>query len=244
MDVRIETAAVSFEHWGERVRPFSGLSLEIKSGEWVMLAGPNGSGKTTLLRVFAGTQRLESGTVSLWGKDPSTVAPAARAALVYAVTQNPLLGTATDLTAFENLYIADGCPRTRRNRLADRYAAVLAPLGLELRLDRRLTTLSGGERQLLALAIASLRPARLILLDEPLAALDPGRAQSALDCIGAMWKSGKTMIQVAHDSRLIATIGTRTVVLANGRIVYDELGSRRSDLLVARAAAGLGQFVS
>jgi putative ABC transport system ATP-binding protein len=227
MSVSIRSARVCFERWGEQICPFDHLDLDIEPGEWVMLAGPNGSGKTTLLRVIAGSQPLEKGTVTVWGLDPARLAPAQRAKLVFSVTQNPLTGTAADLTAFENLFLAEDCPRASRRELRHRYSGLLEPIGLHNALDQSLTSLSGGQRQLLALALASLRPARLILLDEPLAALDPERTKLALETIRILWKSNKTILQVAHNPDLLMEEGMRTVILAGGKFVYDERDTKR-----------------
>jgi len=244
MSVELKGARVSYERWGESICPFDGLDLSIAPGEWVMLAGPNGSGKTTLLRAMAGTQQLDRGRIELWGVDPGSATAAQRTSLVYSVSQNPLAGTASDLTEFENLYLADDCPHRPRAELMERYGAMLQPLGLRGQLTQRLTTLSGGQRQLLAIVMAGLRQTRLVLLDEPLAALDPSREQLALDCIRALWCSGKTIVQVTHDPHLMVSEGTRTLVLADGHFVYDQYANQRDKNGLRDALASARQMFS
>jgi ABC-type uncharacterized transport system ATPase component len=226
MSVEIRGIQVVYQRWGEEICPFDSLSLSIEDGEWVMLAGPNGSGKTTLLRAVAGVQPLRRGEIVLWNdrrtgaqnyEDPSTV---------FLVQQNPLNGTAADLTVFENLYLAESCPRDRTTA-KERCLALLKPLGLANHLNHPVTSLSGGQRQLLAIAIADLRPARLILLDEPLASLDPVRSVMALEGIRDLHRRGKSILQVTHSPELMTTEGTRTIVLDRGELVYDERGNQR-----------------
>ena len=221
MSIQIRSAAVWFDHPGERICPFQNLDFTVEAGEWVMITGQNGSGKTTLLRVIAGTQVLQGGTVSVWGIDPVRMTPSQRAKLVFFVSQNPLAGTAADLTTFENLFLAEDCPRGARKALLMRYARLLEPFGLDHALNQQLALLSGGQRQILALIAASLRPARLILLDEPFAALDSERTTLALQAVHSLWQNGKTVIQVTHDLELTREHGSRKVTLAGGQLVYD-----------------------
>ena len=229
MSIQIQSAAVWFDHLGELICPFRNLDFTVEAGEWVMITGQNGCGKTTLLRVVAGTQVLHGGTVSVWGVDPIRMTPSQRAKLVFFVSQNPLAGTAADLTTFENLFLAEDCPRGSRKNLLTRYTQLLEPFGLEHALNQQLALLSGGQRQILALIVASLRPARLILLDEPFAALDSVRTTLALQAVHSLWQSGKTVLQVTHDLDLTRKHGTRKVTLEGGQLVYDvvlKLGER------------------
>ena len=108
-----------------------------------------------------------------------------------------------------------------KRSLQGKYVEMLNPVGLADRMKQPVQTLSGGERQLLALLIARLRPASLILLDEPLAALDPSKAERCLAEIADLRKAGKTIIQVTHDPELASTLGDRTVVMRAGKIVHD-----------------------
>lgn len=171
----------------------------------------------------------DSGKAKINGKSAREMTAAELAENVFLIHQDPLLGTASDLTVFENLAVADlmGSGESKHSLVA-KYGEMLNPLGLGKRMKQPVQTLSGGERQLLALLIARLRPASLILLDEPLAALDPSKTERCLAEIAELRKTGKTLIQVTHDPRLAATVGDRTVVMRGGRIVLDAGPESRS----------------
>jgi putative ABC transport system ATP-binding protein len=215
----------TYYRWGQRVVAVNDLSIEIQAGEWVMLVGPNGSGKSTLLRLLAKRLPGYAGTISFGDRDIMEMSKGELADHVFYVHQNPLLGTAPDLTVFENLAIAD--TRTgggfvgRRHRLEDRYGELLDPFGLSDRLRQPARNLSGGERQLLAVVVACLRPASTVLLDEPTAALDPENAARCMAAIGGLQKSGKTLLQVTHDLGLTAAWGDRMISLQAGKVVYN-----------------------
>jgi putative ABC transport system ATP-binding protein len=149
---------------------------------------------------------------------------------VFHVHQDPLMGTAPKLTLFENLMVADHQAQaegTSRRELAEKYHELLRPIGLADRMKQLARYLSGGERQLIALLIARLRPSSLMLLDEPLAALDPEKAELCLDLIRTLHREGRTIVQVTHDPSLALSGGDRTVALRDGRIVYDRKDTER-----------------
>lgn len=224
--------SLSFARWGQKVAALTDVDLAVPRGQWVMLVGPNGAGKTTLLNVISSRVSQDAGRVSIDGKEIGRTSPAELCQRVFSVHQDPLLGTAPVLTVYENLLIADHDAQIAgesKRSLRNKYAEMLSPLGLDDRLKQQARTLSGGERQLLALLIARLRPASVILLDEPLAALDPNRVDIALNELDGIKRAGKTIIQVSHNIDLSSTLGDRTVGMANGRIVYDEAGSMRSE---------------
>jgi putative ABC transport system ATP-binding protein len=219
--VVVEALRLSYERWGQTVNALDGVSLSVPRGQWLILVGHNGSGKTSLLRVLSGRVVPDNGQARINGKTAGEMNAGDLAEAVFLIHQDPLLGTAPDLTVFENLVVADSQARIEpRRALQAQYAEFLKPLGLADRMKQPVQTLSGGERQLLTLLIARLRPASLILLDEPLAALDPAKAQLCLTEIAALRRAGKTIIQVTHDPELAATVGDRTAVMRNGRLVY------------------------
>jgi len=226
----IRNLTVTFSRWGQTVKAIDDVTLTIPQGQWVILAGHNGSGKTTLLKAISGRQLPDKGDVSVKGCRTTEMSSAEMAGSVFHVHQDPLLGTAPTLTIFENLLVADDEARrgtASRSNLLKKYGDLLEPLGLKDRLKQLARTLSGGERQLLALLIARLRPSVLVLLDEPLAALDPVKAELCLEQIRKLHEAGKTILQVTHDPETAVHNGNRTVALANGRIVYDELEGNR-----------------
>lgn len=220
--VSVRDLVVSFSRWGQMVTAVDNVSFDVFSGEWLLLVGHNGAGKSTLLKAIGGQLQPNAGEVLIDGRHVRVLKPSQLATTVFTVHQDPLLGTAPLLTVFENLFVAD--PKARRSRtskseLMGRYASLLEPIGLADRMKQPVKVLSGGERQLLALVIARLRETPVILLDEPLAALDPSKTEACIEEIAAMHREGKTVIQVAHDIRALQARADRTLTLRQGRIV-------------------------
>lgn len=229
--LEISDLTVTFSRWGQTVTALDHVNLTIPHGQWVILVGHNGSGKSTLLRAISGRLSPNDGQVAIGGKQVTEMSASEIAEQVFHVHQDPLMGTAPKLTLFENLYVADyeaQVEGTSRRDLAEKYRDLLQPLGLADRMKQLARYLSGGERQLVALLIARLRPASLLLLDEPLAALDPLKADLCMREVQALNKGGKTILQVTHDERLAVEAGHRTLAIQAGRIVYDEPVERRT----------------
>lgn len=247
--LQVSDLTVTFSRWGQQVTALDRVNLEVPAGQWVMLVGHNGSGKSTLLNTISGRLKADAGDVRINGEPVSDLSASEIAGRLFPVHQNPLHGTARNMTVFDNLRAADPSealtPQGSSPRLsllarlwrflwssdhehAQAYRALLAPLGLSDRLKQLALNLSGGERQILAMLIAQLRRCPLLLLDEPLAALDPGRAELCLDLIRQLHRSGHAILHVTHDPALATSGGDRTVVLQDGRIVYDKRGSERT----------------
>ena len=231
--IHIKNLTVTFSRWGQAVTALERINLSVPSGQWMVLVGHNGSGKSTLLKAICGRLLPNEGKIKICGNRLTGLSASQMAEHVFHVHQDPLLGTAPTLTLFENLVVADAQHAgISRKDLRYKYHALLRPLGLADRLMQLTRYLSGGERQLLALAVAGLRPSAVMLLDEPLAALDPGKAARCLEQIKALNDAGKTILQVTHDPNLAINAGDRTIGLRNGRIVYDESGEcRKADIL-------------
>ncbi|MDD5094600.1 MAG: ATP-binding cassette domain-containing protein [Dehalococcoidia bacterium] len=228
--IGIHNLTVTFSRWGQIVKAIEGVNLTIPAGQWLFVVGHNGSGKSTLLRALSGRLIADAGEIRVDGDLLTSLSASRLSERVFHVHQDPLLGTAPTLTLFENLFVADATAQNGLSSRADLYAKyhdLLQPLGLADRLKQLARYLSGGERQLLALTVARLRPAAVMLLDEPLAALDPGKAELCLEQIKALNKEGKTLLQVTHDPALAMSTGDRTIVLRQGRILYDESGDKR-----------------
>lgn len=228
--LEIRELTVTFSRWGQSVPALDRVNLSIPKGQWVMLVGHNGSGKSTLQRVISGRQTPTHGQVIIDGKQADTLGSSEIARHVFHVHQDPLMGTAPKLTLFENLLVADQQARINgipRRELINKYRDLLQPLGLANRMKQLARYLSGGERQLIALLIARLRNASLLLLDEPLAALDPAKAEACMNLISTLHLGGATILQVTHDPSLAASAGNRTLALRDGRLVLDQLEEER-----------------
>lgn len=230
MAAEVRELTISFSRWGQSVKALDKVTLSIPAGQWVMLVGHNGSGKSTLLKAMSGHLTPDWGEIKINGRQLNGLRASRIAEHVFHVYQDPLMGTAPKLTLFENLMVADYqalAEGTPRRDLVEKYHELLRPLGLADRMKQLAQYLSGGERQLIALLIARLRPSSLILLDEPLAALDPVKAELCLDLIRTLHRDERTIVQVTHDPSLALSGGGRTVALRKGRIVYDKKGTER-----------------
>lgn len=220
--IYIESLEVSYNRWGQTIKALDGINLSVSSPQWIMLIGHNGSGKSTLLKAISGRIFSYSGKIFINNKPIGQMTVKEIAQSVFYVHQDPLLGTAASLTIFENLYVADwDSKKLSKKQLQKKYLALLEPLGLANKLRQMAKTLSGGERQLLALTIAHLRPAEIFLLDEPLAALDPKNAERCIELIKSLYNKGKIIIQVTHDLDLAKEYADRIIVMAHGKIISD-----------------------
>jgi osmoprotectant transport system ATP-binding protein len=215
------------------------LSLRVNAGETVALLGPSGSGKSTLLRVALGLLRPDAGEVRFLGAPIGPGDHALRRRIGYVVQGGGLF---PHLTAAENAGLVArhlGWPAQRiRARLAE--LAALARLPADA-LERHPRALSGGQSQRVSLARALLLDPELLLLDEPLGALDPiTRAELQGDLRAAFRAVSKTVVLVTHDLAEAAFFADRLVLLRDGRIVQD---GTLADLAHAPADAFVARFV-
>lgn len=197
------------------VHALDGLELEVVDGELLAVMGRSGSGKTTLLRVVAGLEHLDSGTVSVAGRDVTRRPAGERdVALVF---QEPALYPHLDVAA--NIGFGLRARRVARDEVRRRVAEAAAALEVGDLLGRRPGELSGGERQRVALARALVREPVAFLLDEPLSSLDPDLRAAARSGIRALQRRlGTTMLHVTHDPTEAMALGDRVAVLHQGRL--------------------------
>ncbi len=219
-----------------------GLSLQLDEGEFVSVIGSNGAGKSTLLNCLSGEIVVDSGTIEIDGQDVTKLPSHQRADKVARVFQDPLAGTCADLTIEENLALAFKRGETRglfpavKNRYRRRFRESLAQLGLGLenRLGDQMRLLSGGQRQAVSLLMASLRPSSILLLDEHTAALDPKTAAFVLQLTENIIEERKlTTLMVTHSMKQALSVGSRTIMLHQGQVIFDINGSDREGLKVA-----------
>jgi iron complex transport system ATP-binding protein len=199
------------------------VDLEIPEGEWLALIGPNGAGKTTLLRAIA---RLVpySGSIALHGRDAREMHRTELTRLVAVVPQDPTTPPWMTVAEYVLLGRTPHLGRLAKEGLRDQEIAAAALRRLDLLgyVERRLGTLSGGERQRVVVARALAQEARIVLLDEPTAALDIGHQQQALELLDALrGESGLTLVAAMHDLTLAAQYADRMVLLDAGRVVAD-----------------------
>ena len=216
-----------------------GLSLALHSGEFVTVIGSNGAGKSTLLNAICGEILMDTGKILIDGEDMTRLPTHKRTRSVARVFQDPLAGTCANLTIEENMALAmkRGSTRGLNNAVKQRYlqrfrdSLAELKLGLENRLKDRMGLLSGGQRQAVSLLMASLRPSKILLLDEHTAALDPKTAAFVLRLTEhIVGRDQLTTLMVTHSMRQALDVGTRTVMLHQGQIIFDIAGKEREGL--------------
>ncbi len=196
-------------------RVLSGIALSFADGEFVSLLGPSGCGKTTLLRIIAGFERADQGAVLIDGRDVSALAPDRRkmGMVFQAYSLFP------NMTAFENVRFGPRMQGRSLTEQKERAAELLALVGLEPHRDKYPHQLSGGQQQRVALARAlAVRPA-VLLLDEPLSALDAKvRVQLREEIRRIQRETGTTTVFVTHDQEEALSISDRVAVMHEGTL--------------------------
>ncbi|SHG23198.1 ABC transporter ATP-binding protein [Bradyrhizobium erythrophlei] len=231
--LRIEAVVKKFGGF----RAVDGLSLDIRAGEFFALLGPSGCGKTTLLRMLAGFETPDEGRILLDGKDIARILPHQRP--VNMMFQNYALFP--HLTVRDN--IAFGLKRAgmSRSKIDDRVAEMVALVKLEGLEKRKPDQISGGQKQRVALARSLARRPRVLLLDEPLAALDKKlRESTQLELMELQRRLGMTFIIVTHDQEEAMTVAGRIGVMDSGRL--EQVATPR-ELYEAPASRWIAEFV-
>jgi iron complex transport system ATP-binding protein len=219
------------------------LSAAVAPGEWLALIGPNGAGKTSLLRAIARLVPF-SGSIALQGRATSTLSRSELSRVLAVVPQEPSTPPWMTVSEYVLLGRTPYLGPLGKEGARDRGAAAqaLARLDLLEYRDRRLGTLSGGERQQVVVARALAQEARIVLLDEPTASLDIGHQQQALELLDVLRvESGLTLVAAMHDLTLAAQYADRMLLLDHGRAVVD--GSPSDVLTEAVLAAHYGATI-
>ena len=224
------------------VTALNNINLEVNAEDYITIIGSNGAGKTTLLNIIAGVFPPErGGKVIINGTDVTGLGEYKHAAYVGRVYQDPHTGTAAKMTIEENLAMAILRGQPRRLKAASNkerrelFRSVLAPLGLGLedRLNALVGTLSSGQRQAVALVMATISKPALLLLDEHTANLDPRTAQIVLDLTEMIVQREKmTTVMVTHNMELALRYGNRLIMMHEGRIIVDLNQERRAGLTI------------
>jgi putative ABC transport system ATP-binding protein len=219
-----------FPGTANEVTALDALDLRLPAGDFVTVIGPNGAGKSTLLKVVAGVVAADAGRVALAGRDVTRTPEHVRARRIGRVDQDALGSTAPLMTIEENLAMAARRGHTRGLATAvtpahrDGFRERLAELsmGLEGRLGVRVGTLSGGQRQALALVMATMGEPLLLLLDEHTASLDPKVGRQVMEITDRIVARRRlTTLMVTHNMEQALRWGTRLVMMSAGRIVLD-----------------------
>ena len=217
-------------------RLFEHFSLTVEEGQFVAIVGSNGSGKTSLLNIICGSIPIEGGDVLVGSRSISKLKDYQRYATMGRVYQDPAAGTCPNLTMLENLSLADnkggsyGLGRGVNKKRIDFYRQQLASLGLGLedKLDVRMGALSGGQRQAVALLMATMTPLKFLILDEHTAALDPKTAEVIMALTDRVIREKHlTAMMVTHNLRYAVEYGDRILMMNRGRVVLDRAGAEK-----------------
>ena len=206
------------------------LTLHIKNGDFISVIGNNGAGKSTLQNILAGTTLVDKGSISIDNIDITNMSIHKRAEFIARVFQDPKAGTCENLTIAENMSLAYDRGKQRsltfsineekkkifKARLCD------LEMNLENQLDDLVGSLSGGQRQALSLLMATLSPAKLLLLDEHTAALDPKTDKQIMELTKKLHKNyNLTILMITHNIKQAFEYGNRTIMLQGGEIIKD-----------------------
>jgi putative ABC transport system ATP-binding protein len=219
------------------------VSLSLDEGEFITLIGSNGAGKSTLFNAVGGTFWLDRGNILLQGDNITYMAEHKRASMIGRLFQDPMKGTAPDMTIEENLALAYN--RRRKNGLrigvhrkdVEVFYEKLARLdmGLENRMKTKVGLLSGGQRQALSLLMSTIGKPQLLLLDEHTAALDPASAEKIMRITNnIVCEENLTTMMITHNIQSALKNGTRTIMLDSGKVILDISGKDREDMTVTR----------
>jgi len=215
------------------------LSLEVAPGSFTIVIGNNGSGKSTLINLLAGTQIPDSGEIYFDGQGVHPLPDFKRAAYIGRVFQDPMKGTAGELSILENLRLASIAATTKSLKVGTGKAfrkemstlVATLHLGLEDKLDQAVHQLSGGQRQAISLLMAIIHHPKILLLDEPTAALDPEAAKNILKIADTLIRERNlTALLVTHNMNEATQYGDRLIQLEHGRIKRDLVGREKEVL--------------
>ena len=213
-----------------QVNAVNGVDLSIAEKEFLVIVGSNGSGKTTLLNLVAGSILPSSGSISINDTNVTKLPEYKRSEWIARVFQNPLSGTAPDLSIIDNFRLAAirtqakgltiGVNPSFKSEVKEKIATL--GMGLENKTEQLMGTLSGGQRQALTLLMSVMDSCKVLLLDEPTAALDPRSAEIVMKTAERLVNEfGLTAILVTHNLKDAFTYGNRIIQMAEGKIIKD-----------------------
>lgn len=215
---------------------FTDFNFTVRDGEFVSVVGSNGSGKTSMLNIICGSIDVDAGQIFVNGEDITGQKDFVRQRRIGRVYQDPSKGTCPSMTILENMSIAEnkgkrydlrrGVNKTR----VEAYREMLRPLnlGLEDKMGVQVGSLSGGQRQALALLMATMTPIDFLILDEHTAALDPKTAEIIMELTDRVVREKKvTTIMVTHNLRYAVEYGSRLIMMHEGSVILDKSGTEK-----------------
>lgn len=218
------------------------LNLSLPDGDFVTIIGSNGAGKSTLFNAVCGSFLLDSGKIVLDGKDITFMQEHKRAKMIGRVFQDPMKGTAPNMTIEENLALAYTRSKTsnpfaralnKKNNAVFREALSVCGMGLQDRMSTKVGLLSGGQRQVVTLLMCTLVTPKLLLLDEHTAALDPATAEKIMNITNEIVGKNKlTTMMITHNIKSALSTGTRTIMMDSGNIIFEVSGEERAKMTV------------
>ncbi|MGN1328488.1 MAG: ABC transporter ATP-binding protein [Eubacterium sp.] len=217
------------------------ISIKLNEGEFVTIVGSNGAGKSTLFNIICGTYLQDKGSIFLDGKDISFLAEHKRAKLIGRVFQDPMKGTAPNMTIEENLALAysragsgfftQAVGKKKRELFQEEVSKF--NMGLEDRMKTKIGLLSGGQRQVVTLLMCTIVTPKLLLLDEHTAALDPVTADKVMEITNKIVKENNiTTMMITHNMSQALITGTRTIMMDSGEIIIDLDSKIRKEMTV------------
>ncbi|MFQ9514850.1 MAG: ABC transporter ATP-binding protein [Eubacterium sp.] len=217
------------------------LSLKLNDGEFVTIVGSNGAGKSTLFNAICGSFMVDEGHILLDDEDITYRSEHQRARMIGRVFQDPMKGTAPNMTIEENLALA----YTRAGKRSTPFSRAITKkkvaffrenlsrynMGIEDRMKTKIGLLSGGQRQVVTLLMCTLSIPKLLLLDEHTAALDPATAEKVMEITKTIvLENNITTMMITHNLKQSLTTGTRTIMLDSGEIILDVSGEERDNM--------------
>lgn len=218
----------------------SDINLKLNTGDFVTIIGSNGAGKSTLFQVISGAVETKSGSILLNDRDITFEPEYKRSRVIGRLFQDPLKGTAPNMTIEENLHLSNQRGKhfslsLMSHRYRDTFKKALKELdlGLEDRLEAKVGLLSGGQRQALTLLMATLVTPELLLLDEHTAALDPKTAEKVLELSKKIVNENNiTTLMITHNMEDALKYGNKTMIMKDGKIIALIEGEKREKMTV------------
>ena len=218
----------------------SDINLKLNTGDFVTIIGSNGAGKSTLFQAISGAVETKSGSILLNDRDITFEPEYKRSRVIGRLFQDPLKGTAPNMTIEENLHLSNQSGKhfslsLMSHRYRDTFKKALKELdlGLEDRLEAKVGLLSGGQRQALTLLMATLVTPELLLLDEHTAALDPKTAEKVLELSKKIVNENNiTTLMITHNMEDALKYGNKTMIMKDGKIIALIEGEKREKMTV------------